>query len=171
MKKLLFITAVSFCCFSVKAQTEPVKKVTIYDPSADAKADIEKAVGLASKEHKNVLLQIGGNWCGWCVLLNDKVNNDPELSKALHDNYELVHVNYSPENKNEKLLAGLGYPQRFGFPVLVVLDSKGNRIHTQNTSYLEEGHGHSKEKVMQFFKDWSPAAIDPNTYAKETKSN
>ncbi len=84
-------------------------------------------------------------------------------------NYVIVHVNYSKENENEALLAELGYPQRFGFPVFIVLDDKGTRLHTQNSGYLEEGKGHSKEKVMEFFKNWSPEALDPKSYEKKTK--
>jgi thioredoxin-related protein len=98
------------------------------------------------------LLQIGGNWCIWCIRFNDLVTKDPELDKYLRDNFVVLHVNYSKENKNEDVLASLGYPQRFGFPVFVVLDDKGTRIHTQNSDYLEEGKGHSREKVLEFLK-------------------
>jgi hypothetical protein len=78
----------------------------------------------------------------------------------------VVPVNYSKENKNEKVLEKLGFPQRFGFPVFVILDAKGNRIHTQNSAYLEADGGYNKEKVLGFFKQWSPAALDPKTYTK-----
>ncbi|HEY8929256.1 MAG TPA: thioredoxin family protein [Mucilaginibacter sp.] len=171
MKKLLFISSFIILGLGVKAQeaTKAVKltdTAKLYHPEADAKADIAAAVKKASTEHKNVLLQIGGNWCIWCIRFNNLVTQDPELNKYVRDNYEIVHVNYSKENMNEKLLAELGYPQRFGFPVFIVLDDKGNRLHTQNSGYLEDGPGHSKEKVMGFFKDWSPAAIDPKSYEK-----
>jgi len=171
MKKLLFFASFIILSFGVKAQeaTKAVKltdTAKLYHPDADAKADIAAAVKKAKAEHKNVLLQIGGNWCIWCIRFNNLVTQDPELNKYVRDNYEIVHVNYSKENMNEKLLAELGYPQRFGFPVFIVLDDKGNRLHTQNSSYLEDGPGHSKEKVMGFFKDWAPAAIDPKNYEK-----
>jgi thioredoxin-related protein len=168
MKRFLLIAAFAGLTISAKAQEAKTEAKPdaphLYNPNANAKAEIADAVKQASKEHKNVLLQIGGNWCIWCLRFNDLVTKDAELDKYLHDNYVVLHVNYSPENKNEKVLADLGYPQRFGFPVFVVLDDKGNRLHTQNSGYLEEGKGHSKEKVMEFFKDWSPAAIDPKTY-------
>jgi thioredoxin-related protein len=172
MKKILLITAIIILSLGVKAQTAtvPVKAVKptdtakLYHPNADAKADIAAAVKQAAASHKNVLLQIGGNWCIWCIYFNNLVNKDAELDKYLRDNYVVVHVNYSPENKNEEVLANLEYPQRFGFPVFVVLDDKGKRLHTQNSAYLEEGKGHSKAKVMEFFKNWSPTAIDPKTY-------
>jgi thioredoxin-related protein len=138
----------------------------LYNPAADAKAEIADAVNRASEEHKNVLLQIGGNWCKWCLSFNDLVTNDQVLNKCLHDNYVVVHVNYSKENMNEKVLAELGYPQRLGFPVFVVLDDKGNRLYTQNSGGLADGKSHSKEKILRFFKYWSPKALDPKNYEK-----
>lgn len=177
MKKLLLIAAIIILGPGVKAQTtepgaKPIKRTDtakLYHPNADAKADIAAAVKQAAASHKNVLLQLGGNWCIWCIYFNDLVKNDAELDKYLRANYVVVHVNYSPENKNEKVLADLGYPQRFGFPVFVVLDDKGKRLHTQNSAYLEEGKGHSKAKVMEFFQNWSPAAIDPKSYEPKAK--
>ena len=76
----------------------------------------------------------------------------------------MYHLNYSEENKNEKLFAKYGYPQRFGFPVFIILDENGNRIHIQNSAYLEEGKGYSKDKIAEFFEGWSPAALDPKNY-------
>jgi len=171
MKKLFFIASiVALSLTAVQAQEAAKTEASkLYNPAADAKADIAAAVKTAAAQRKNVLLQIGGNWCSWCLLFNGLVTKDAELNKYMNDNFVVLHVNYSQENKNEKVLADLGYPQRFGFPVFVVLDGKGNRLHTQNSSYLEEGKGHSKSKVMEFFESWSPAAIDPKTYAPKTK--
>ena len=65
-------------------------------------------------------------------------------------------VNYSKENKNLAEMKKLEFPQRFGFPVFVILDSNGKRIHTQNSSYLEEGDGYSKKKVIDFLTNGHP---------------
>lgn len=171
MKKILFIIAVIALSITAKAQeTAKTEAPKLYNPAADAKADIAAAVKTAQAQHKNVLLQIGGNWCSWCLLFNGLVTKDAELNKFMNDNYVVLHVNYSKENTNDKVLADLGYPQRFGFPVFVVLDGKGNRLHTQNSSYLEEGKGHSKAKVMEFFENWSPKALDPKTYEDKAKT-
>jgi thioredoxin-related protein len=175
MKKILFILSLAIFATAAKAQTtatpaiKPTDTAKLYNPAADAKAEIAEAVKKAAQEHKNVLLQIGGNWCIWCIRFNDLVTHDADLNKYVRANYVIVHVNYSKENTNDKIMADLGYPQRFGFPVFVVLDSKGNRIHTQNSEYLEDGKGHSKEKVLEFFQNWSPEAIDPKTYDKPSK--
>ncbi len=53
----------------------------------------------------------------------------------------------------------LGNAARFGFPVLVVLRADGTVLHIQNSAYLEEGEGYSRSKVLQFFQQWTPAAV------------
>jgi thioredoxin-related protein len=137
---------------------------TLYKPEANAYAEIHDAVVKASKEHKHVFIQIGGNWCIWCKRLYILMSNDKEIKNYTDSNYIVVHINYSKENKNEQVLQSLGFPQRFGYPVLVVLDEHGNRLHTQNTAYLEEGKGYSAKKILEFLKNWAPAALDPAHY-------
>lgn len=163
IKQYLIAIFFLLLCMPVYAQ-QHTDTVHIYNPKADAAADIKHAVQLAAKEHKHVFIQVGGNWCIWCRRFNNLVTTDPTLKKLMDDNYVVVHVNYSPENKNLKVLASLDYPQRFGFPVFVILNVKGNRIHTQNSGYLEEGPGHSPKKVAEFLEQWRPAALDPNNY-------
>ena len=142
----------------------------IYYPEADAKADIKKAIAKAEKQGKHVLIQIGGNWCSWCISFNKKVHNNDTLKKALESNFIPYHLNYSKENWNEDVLSSLDYPQRFGFPVFVVLDGEGKRLHTQNSAYLEEGKGHSTKKILRFFNHWSPKAVDPKSYPTRVRN-
>ena len=161
MKKLILVFVATFMLANVAAQEKETK---LYNPEADAKVDIKKAIAKAKKEGKHVLLQVGGNWCGWCILFDKKVKANDTLSVPLKSNYVSYHLNYSQENMNEDVLAKIGYPQRFGFPVFVILDGNGKRLHTQNSAYLEEGRGHSTRKVLDFFNAWSPKAIDPASY-------
>lgn len=140
------------------------KKPELYHPTADAKADIASAVKKAAAEKKHVFLQLGGNWCGWCILFNNLVTTNDTLKAYMEKNYVTVHVNYSQENFNDEVFKSLDYPQRFGFPVFVILDGKGNRLHTQNSAYLERGKGHDPKKVLEFLENWSSNSIDPKNY-------
>lgn len=159
--KFILITAL-LAVSSAKVYSQD--KFNLYHPEADAKKEISDAVNKAKTENKNVFVVIGGNWCGWCKLFNDLTTNDLEIKNFLKDYFVEVHVNYSKENKNEEVLAQLGFPQRFGFPVFVILDENGKRIHTQNSGYLEEGEGHSKKKVLEFLQQWTVAALNPVNY-------
>lgn len=166
MRQTICLLALLFVSLNNYAQTDTTKP-KIYNPADNADKEIATAVAKAKVENKHVLLQIGGNWCIWCVRFHNLVTKDDSLSKLVADNYVVVHVNYSPENRNKAVLAKLDYPQRFGFPVFVMLDGNGKRLHTQNSAYLEEGKGHSKAKVAEFLKHWSPAALDPKQYQKD----
>lgn len=135
-------------------KVESKEQFQLYKVYADAAYELKYAKERALKERKHILIFVGGNWCVWCKRLDAFLKNDPELSKALGD-YEVMHINYSKENKNEKILATFNNPQQFGFPVIVLLDDKGNYIATQNTGDLEEGKGYSKEKVGDFLNKWS----------------
>ena len=159
----LIILLLSVSVISTFAQDA---KVNLYTPARDAKLQIDSALNIAQKQKKHVFIQVGGNWCSWCVLFHKFYTTDNQLDSAIKANYVVVNLNFSQENKNLEALKKLEFPQRFGFPVFVILDAKGKRLHTQNSSYLEQGRGYDKEKVMEFFKAWSPAALDPQNYLK-----
>lgn len=100
----------------------------------------------------------------WCIRFHDYVHENAKVDSVLKENYVFGLLNYSKENKNLDILAEFGYPQRFGFPVLLVLNGKGERIHTQNSAYLEEGKSYDEKKMVEFLKQWSPGALDPGSY-------
>lgn len=139
----------------------------LYSISADADKDIKAAIAQAGREKKFVLMQGGGNWCKWCIEFARFARTDKEISEIIDKNFVWYHLNYSTENKNENVFARYGYPQRFGFPVFIILDGEGNRIHTQNSEYLEDGkNSYDAKKVKSFLEMWTPAALDPSTYPK-----
>lgn len=151
--------------FAADAQSG-LKKV--YDESIDPVEQIDQAVAKAAKESKFVICQVGGNWCRWCLMFADFISKDNEIMEVLDKNFVYAHVNYNPRERSDKtkmqkaeaMLKRLGNPGRFGYPVFVVLDSEGNVLHIQDSSFLEEGNGYNKEKVMRFFTNWTPAAVN-----------
>lgn len=140
------------------------EKKELYDPAIDGIKQLGEAVTMAATENKHVLVQVGGNWCPWCIRFNKFCTETPTIDSILKANYVVIHLNYSKENKNLPALEKLGYPQRFGFPVLVVLNGKGERLHTQDSGLLEKEKSYDINKVMTFLGNWNPAAIDPDIY-------
>ena len=154
---VLFFLFLSITCYSNDS-------TKLYNPAANVVKDVAAALSKAKKEKKNVLLQIGGNWCVWCYRLNSFIQTDSILKKLVSDNYVLYHLNHSKENKNLSYLKKLGYPQRFGFPVLIVLDADGRQLHTQDSALLEKGNGYDEEKVKSFLRNWAAGAFDEMHY-------
>ena len=137
------------------------KKINLYNPYENADSAMAIVQTKASKAGKHVLIQIGGNWCGWCIEFNRFTTTDKQMDSLLKADFVVYHLNYSKENLNKKMLEKFGFPQRFGFPVFIVLDNNGKQLHTQNSSYLEKDKSYSKEKIMEFLQHWNAIALDP----------
>jgi thiol-disulfide isomerase/thioredoxin len=134
------------------AKTTEAKKPTIYDEKADAKGLIDTGLAVAKRENRRVLIQWGGNWCSWCVLLHDRFKKEPALAKTLLYEYALVHID---SNNNMELAAKYGADlKKNGVPYLAVLDADGKVLVNQSTVPFEtkEGdkNGHDSKKLQEF---------------------
>ena len=166
IKKTMIALLVAMLATPVGAQTA-LKKV--YDETINPLEQIDRALTKAKADGKYVVCQVGGNWCIWCLRFADFITNDTTISKVVSDNYVYIHVNYNPRKSEgaEKaqqaaaLMKRLDNCGRFGFPVFVILDDAGRVLHIQDSSFLEEGQGYSQEKVLRFFKNWTPKAVNP----------
>jgi len=59
--------------------------------------------------------------------------------------------------RNEDLNLRYGNPLKEGLPVLVVLDTAGQQLTTQETGALEDGgSAHDPAKVSAFLARWAP---------------
>ncbi len=159
MKKILTFAILAVLALGANAQ---LKKV--YNDDINPMEQIDKAIAQANEQGKFVICQVGGNWCPWCLRFADFITKDEEIARLIDENFVYIHVSYNPhkstdEARDKAMLKRLGNPGRFGYPVFVVLDAKGNVIHIQDSSFLEEGKGYNKEKVLRFFNAWTPNAV------------
>lgn len=180
MAAVLLVVTTIVCCIHVRGQildgpgmerevteqpTKSLKKV--YNEEINPIEQIDQAVAKAKTEGKFVVCQVGGNWCPWCLKFADFITNDTAISKVIDENFEYIHVNYNPRKsqgpeqveQGKALMKRLDNAGRFGFPVFVILDEEGKIIHIQDSSFLEEGEGYNQEKVLRFFKNWTPSAV------------
>lgn len=143
---------------TTQAKPEAVK---LYDPSLDGMKQIKEAVAKAKAQGKHVLIQYGGNWCGWCIKFDAFCKADTAISRIINSGYVPVKMNYDQQNRNDAANAYMGNPTRFGFPVFIIIDGNGRVLHIQDSALLEEGQGYSKQKVTSFFRNWTASAIVP----------
>ena len=152
--------------FSLSADAQMAQK-KVYNEDIDPIEQIDQAVAKAKSEGKFVICQVGGNWCPWCLRFADFITKDTAITKVINENFEYIHVNYNPRKsqgeekqaQGKALMKRLDNCGRFGFPVFVVLDEEGKVVHIQDSSFLEEGKSYSQEKVLRFFKNWTPQTV------------
>lgn len=127
----------------------------LYKADANAVQDIRRALATAGKQHKNVLLDFGGNWCIDCHILENAFHQ-PRIAPLLNDNYIVVHVDVGKYDKNLDLAKKYHVNLEKGVPSLAVLDSQGKVLY--GTSDFERAHLMSEDDVIQFLYKWKPAA-------------
>jgi thioredoxin-related protein len=165
---LLFVT-----CHVSPVMVSAQKAVQPYHENQDIRADLKKATALAKKENKHVLIQFGGNWCPWCIRFHQMANDAKPIDSLLKADYiyTLANVSQDKKKRDYQLFREYGYPNRFGYPVFVILDGDGKMLHIQDSGFLEhcEAKGYDTAKVVTFLKMWNVKAVDPATY--KTLSN
>lgn len=161
MKRTLLLITVAMVTIGMRAQN-PLPKV--YDENIDPMAQIDSALTKAAKEKKNVIVQLGGNWCMWCLRFADFITKNVQIDAVIKQNYEYIHVNTprrgTPQAKAvEPLQKRLNNAGRFGYPVLVVLSPDGKVLHIQDSSFLESDKSYDAPKVLRFLNNWTPENV------------
>ena len=149
--RICAIASMTLMAASVIAQTLPDR----FDPTRDAASDVAAAANLAKSQGKRVIVDVGGEWCSWCHILDRFIAANPDVAALIGERYVWVKVNYSKENKNEAFLSR--WPKVAGYPHLFVLDANGKLLRSQDTGALEAGKSYDKSKLLAFLKRWASA--------------
>jgi len=160
---LVFVTCHASCVTSfAQVAGKP------YNEKQDIRADLKKAVQQAKKENKHVLVQFGGNWCPWCIRFHQMAHGAKQVDSLMKADYiyTLANVPQDKKQRDYQLFQDYQYPNRFGYPVFVILDGDGKVLHIQDSGILEhcQVKGYDTTKVVTFLKMWNVKALDPATY-------
>ena len=147
IRRLFLAAPVLLFAQTLLAQGLPAR----FEPTRDAAADVATAAAMAKAQRKRVLVDVGGEWCSWCHILDNFIASNADVKKLVDDHYVWVKVNWSPQNKNEALLSR--WPKIKGYPHLFVLDGTGALVHSQDTGALEAGNNYDKGKFLAFLRE------------------
>ena len=126
------------------------KPAPTYDASRDPAKDLQDAIALATKTQKKILLEVGGDWCIYCNIMDETFDSHPQLKRLRDANYVTVKVNFSKENPNEAFLSH--YPKIPDYPHFFVLNSKGALLLSQPTHPFEHGKKYNAGKIEAFLR-------------------
>ena len=133
--------------------TPPAVKKHLYSAQADPKADIAAALKQASLEHKRVILDFGGDWCGDCQVLDIYFHQSPNV-ELLDKNFLLVHVDIGHFDKNLDITEKYNIPLKKGVPALAVLDSNGKLLYSQQAAEFGDMRYMYSTSVTDFLNQW-----------------
>jgi thiol:disulfide interchange protein len=131
----------------------PTVKKHLYSAEADPKAEIASALKQASLEHKRVILDFGGDWCGDCQVLDIYFHQAPNL-ELLDKNFLLVHVDIGRFDKNLDIPEKYNVPLKKGVPALAVLDADGKLLYSQQTAEFGDMRYMYPTSVTEFLNRW-----------------
>jgi thioredoxin 1 len=137
------------------AQAAVAQGRVIYPDPSVAKTEIQEALQRARTQHKRVILDFGGNWCGDCKVL-DIYFHDPANKALLEDNFELVDVNIGRYDANVDIADHYGIPLKHGVPALVVLSPDGKVLLAQTHGEFESMRHLQSSDLTKFLTDWKP---------------
>jgi thiol:disulfide interchange protein len=125
----------------------------IYSDTANAHADIAQAIHNAAREHKRVILDFGGNWCGDCQVLDIYFHQAPN-DAIVAQHFIVVHIDIGHMDKNVDLADKYDVPLKRGVPALAVLDQHGHLLYSQENGEFEAMRRMDPESVTDFLNKW-----------------
>jgi thiol:disulfide interchange protein len=125
----------------------------IYPAIEAAPADLQAALVKARAEHKRIILDFGGDWCGDCQVLDIYFHQAPN-AELLAKYFIKVNVNIGHEDANIELAHKYGVPVH-GVPALAVLDSNGKPLFAQDKEFSDMRYM-QPQSVTEFLNKWKP---------------
>src|ERR1700749_1733792 len=99
-----------------------------FNEAANANHDVDAAFARAKRSGKEVMIDLGGNWCADCRIMAGLMEL-PELDAFLHAHYEMVSVDVGRFNRNLQIPARFGITERLeGVPALLIATPDGKLV-------------------------------------------
>jgi len=155
---IILLTSISMTLPASAINADELSKYSkVYDEKSDPFKDANAAIKLAGETQRNVLIEIGGNWCSWCKKMDAFLAENPEVYQKLHNEFVLLKVSVSDSNENEAFMKSL--PPVLGYPHMYVSTSSGKMILSKDTAELLNGEQYSKKQWLAFLNKWQSSAI------------
>ncbi len=158
MKKILILISLltitpAYSATNESAATDELPQYSVkYDPQRDPFKDGIAAIKLATETQRRILIEVGGDWCKWCHILDDFLDKNPDIKSRLHKTFVMLKVNVSDENDNSEFLKA--FPKTLGYPHMYITEKDGRVLWSKDTAeFLVKGK-YSRERFNAFFDRW-----------------
>lgn len=124
---------------------------TPYDESADAKAEVQQAIGEAAASNQSVLVVFGANWCPDCRVLDAAFKQGP-TAPLIAKEFKVVKVNIGRYDRNTDLAQSYGVDLKKGIPTVAILSGKGDVVYTTKDKELSDARHMGDDGILKFFE-------------------
>ncbi len=133
----------------------PIVALQPYDADAPAEADVDRAFARARRNGKRVLIELGGNWCGDCIVL-DNLMLIPAMRTFLAAHYEVVMVDVGRFDKNLDIPARFHITQKLeGVPSVLVATPEGRLVNSGHTAALVDARDMTPQAIADWLARWT----------------
>lgn len=123
-----------------------------FDARRDPAADLQLALAAARKDHKRVLVMVGGDWCVWCFLLDRHFREDPQAAQIFYDGFEVLRVYYGDDNTNKAFLAR--FPDFDMFPHFFVVETDARVLASVPADVFISDAKYQTALIRKFAERW-----------------
>jgi thioredoxin 1 len=121
-----------------------------YDETANARADIDRALAEAGKTGRQVLVIFGANWCADCRALDASLKT-PRNAELMAKEFVVVKVDVGNFDRNGPITTQYGNPTRKGIPSAVLLSPGNQVVYATRAGELSNARRMSDTGVHDFF--------------------
>jgi Thioredoxin-like len=139
----------------------PVKQAVhiearVYDPSADAKGDVNAALTRAAASGKRVIIVLGANWChdsiglaGWFAT--------PRFAAMLSSKYEIVYVDVgmpqTGNGRNLDIAKPFNAKKIKATPTVLILSPHGALLNKKDASSWRNAASRNEDDIFLYFAE------------------
>lgn len=158
MKKIIVLISLILITPAYSAISESNTENTLpqysikYDPQRNPFEDGVAAIKLATATQRRILIEVGGEWCKWCHVLDDFLDKNADIKSRLHKTFVMLKINVSDENDNSEFLKA--FPEPLGYPHMYVTEKNGQVLWSKDTAdFLVKGK-YSRDRFNDFLNHW-----------------
>ena len=133
----------------------PVVERTPYDESANADAAVNAAFARARQNGKRVLIDLGGNWCGDCIVLAN-IMQLPQMKPFIAAHFEVVAIDVGRFDKNLQIPARFGITGRLeGVPAVIIAEPDGKLVNGGHIAALADARHMTAQSIANWLAQWA----------------
>jgi thioredoxin 1 len=125
----------------------------LYDPTANARADVEAALAAAKADGKRVLIDFGADWCPDCHSLSAFMDG-PAGRALIEPAFHVVRVDVGMWDHNLDVAKDYGDAIWKGIPAVVALDADGKVVGSSADGSLANARAMTEAQVLTELAAW-----------------